>query len=432
VDQHFFPEYSDRKPTLEQLGKTMVHTPDPHQFNLLVLDNIHALLRPIKSLFFVLDACEHRFKMIAAREWGVHLPVESPITLDKDHSVVHYLSNYRFLYLNEIISDRSLALWLLQQKVSLGIPVKVGGELKAFFLLGDKESGLPYSMQDIKDLCQIAGLMAVVAKSDELAQMQVTLQKLVDARSQQLREIQDELVQKERLAAIGSLAGEVSHELRNPLQVIGNARYILEKRLNKTTDPKVRSQIQMLKSQVSSMSRIIGNMLDFTRNRRLILETCSIHELLREVVHLVEVPSNIKVRFKFSSIIPEVTVDVQEFRQALINLMTNACEAMSQGGALTIETQLLHEDHMEIKIKDTGCGIPPEYLNRLFEPFSTTKVRGNGLGMAVVKKVINQHHGTIEVESTVGEGTCFIIQQPIKVTETEEDLPVHKIYNGLV
>jgi signal transduction histidine kinase len=313
---------------------------------------------------------------------------------------------------------RRLALWMLQIKAVLAIPVKVNGELKAFFLLGEKKSGLSY-FEDIKELCHIANLSAVVTKSDHLYKAQLELKKMVDERSAELKKAQDELLKKERLAAIGTLANEVSHELRNPIQVLNSDLYVLEKKLKNVEDKKVLERLQSLKKQMTSMNKIISNMLDFSRSRELKLEKCNVNELVKEAIGLVEIPSQVRVHLELSNVIPEAKLDTQEIRQAMINLVTNAYEAMPEGGPLQISSDLASLNQVEIKIQDTGYGIPKECLDKIFEPFNTTKIRGNGLGMAVVKKIVDRHKGTITVESEVNKGTTFTMRFPLNL-DTEK------------
>src|SRR4029077_3391841 len=139
---------------------------------------------------------------------------------------------------------------------------------------------------------------------------------------------------------------------------------------------------------------IIRDVLDFARNRALTAEPRRVDELVEQAIERIQLPANVSLNKKLGLNGTEAMVDEDEIRQVLVNLMENACQAMTSGGTLIVGTKA-QGDVIQIDIADTGCGIPQEHLNKIFAPFFTTKSRGTGLGLAVVKKIIERHHGTI-------------------------------------
>jgi signal transduction histidine kinase len=252
----------------------------------------------------------------------------------------------------------------------------------------------------------------------ELRKWNTELERRVDERTRALREAQDQLIAQEKLAALGQMASVVGHELRNPLAVMNNSVYFLKTKLQMVSgageiDPKMDKHIKILEGEIAKSNTIIRDILDFTRNRALNATPQKIDELVENAIERIQFPQNVNVSKELTLGEARVMVDEDEIRQVLVNLMENACQAMTSGGNLSIGTKT-HNDCVQIRISDTGCGIPKEHLQKIFAPFFTTKSRGTGLGLAVVKKIIERHHGVIEVESIIGEGTTFVIRLPLK------------------
>lgn len=250
----------------------------------------------------------------------------------------------------------------------------------------------------------------------ELQRWNSQLEKRVLERTRALQEAQEQLISQEKLAALGQMASVVGHELRNPLAVMNNSVYFLKTKMSSAAgdaglDPKLEKHIRIIESEIMKSNTIIRDVLDFARNRALNASVHKVDELVEKAIERIQLPPQVILQKALDLKDSTAEVDEDELRQVLVNLMENACQAMVSGGTLSVGTKA-QDSGVLIEIGDTGCGIPQEFLNKIFTPFFTTKSRGTGLGLAVVKKIIERHQGTIQVESKVGEGTVFRIHLP--------------------
>ncbi len=255
----------------------------------------------------------------------------------------------------------------------------------------------------------------LVDTKQELERLNRTLEKRVEARTRELKAAQEELIKKERLAAIGQMASVVGHEIRNPLAVINNSIYFIKTKLASvlSQDPKVSKHVKIIESEIQQANGIINEILTYSRQRELQPEPVRLNDWLEELLSVYPFPPHITLQKIFVPSNPPVEIDLTEMQQALRNLIGNAIEVMPEKGILGVKTFLSQANMAAIEISDTGPGIPQETLEKIFAPFFTTKARGTGLGLAVVKKVIDRHGGKVEVASIVGRGTVFRLHIPI-------------------
>jgi len=171
--------------------------------------------------------------------------------------------------------------------------------------------------------------------------------------------------------------------------------------------------LDKLDEQVAYMSSMVTDLLDFARTPNPKITHTSVDQLIDDALHLVVVPDNVAIEKKLDPSLPDVDVDPFLMQRALINLFGNACQAMPEGGTLSI-VATKNGQSASLHVADTGMGIPPENINKLFEPLFTTKSRGVGLGLAIVKSTIDAHGGTIVVTSDFGRGTEFCVTLPLR------------------
>ena len=237
------------------------------------------------------------------------------------------------------------------------------------------------------------------------------LEERVVERTHELRHAQEELFHKEKLALLGELAGGVSHEIRSPLATISNAIYFL-KLVQQDADEKIQEYLDIISFEVDEIAGILSDTLDINRVKHPQKQHVDTPELLSWLIERKPPPGNITVVQDVPDDIPPLWVDPRQIRQVLLNLTRNAYQAMPDGGTITIKATF--EDHMiEISITDTGCGIPPENIVKIFQPLFTTKTRGVGLGLSISKNLVEANEGKITVESEEGLGSTFKIKFPI-------------------
>lgn len=236
------------------------------------------------------------------------------------------------------------------------------------------------------------------------------LQEMVEERTKDLQETQEQLVRKERLAVLGELAGGVGHELRQPLGVISNAVYFLQMTLT-DTDKTTREYLEIISSEVCNAEEVVSGLLDLSRVRPAEKQQTEVSDLVGQVLEKRSPTEEVKVITSIAPDLPAVFVDPKHIGQVLVNLVTNAYQAMPEGGKLTISAQA-DKGQVHLSIIDTGCGIPEENMEKVFEPLFTTGARGIGLGLSVSKNLVEANGGSIKVESQEGRGTTLTVILP--------------------
>ncbi len=240
-------------------------------------------------------------------------------------------------------------------------------------------------------------------------------------KNEQLNEAQEQLVRTEKLAAVGTLASGVSHELRNPLSAIKNAVFLLKRRLSKETipdiDEKVIQFLDIMDKEIDRCSKIINDLLGFTRVTKPARSGSDINTVINETLSRVEIAENIKLSKNLQPNLPMIMMDANQIGQVLINLIENACQAMTDNGKLEISTKV-SKSRMEVEIGDSGCGIPENEVKKIFDPLFTTKPSGTGIGLAVCYGIIQKHNGVIDVKSQEGIGTTMFIKLPLEEKNT--------------
>jgi len=247
---------------------------------------------------------------------------------------------------------------------------------------------------------------------EALEEYSENLEKMVKKRTKELEDVQEQLVRRERLAVLGQLSGGVAHELRSPLGAIRNAAYFLNMVLEEP-EPEVKESLDILEKEVAASDRIINSLLDFARPKPLAPEEVNINDVIQDMLSRSDVPENVEVVSQLDESLPNIQADSTQLGIVFGNIIRNAIQAMLEGGKLVVKSEVPGPEWVAVSFADTGVGIPPEDVPKLFEPLFTTKAKGIGLGLAIIKNLIEKHGGTIEVESEVGKGTTFTVKLPI-------------------
>ncbi|MHC4270285.1 MAG: sensor histidine kinase [Planctomycetota bacterium] len=233
----------------------------------------------------------------------------------------------------------------------------------------------------------------------------------------QLHDTQEQLVRTEKLAAVGTLASGVSHELRNPLSAIKNAVFLLKRKLSRKEihdiDEKMLQFLDIIDKEIDRSSKIINDLLGFTRVTKPSRIRSDIKTVINDALSRVKIPKNIKLSKDLKTNLSKVAIDANQIGQVLINLIDNACQAMQKDGELQISTKESN-GFVEIDIGDSGCGISAKNIKKIFEPLFTTKPKGIGMGLAVCHGIIEKHNGSIDVKSQEGIGTNMCVKLPLE------------------
>lgn len=257
--------------------------------------------------------------------------------------------------------------------------------------------------------------------SGELAELGHSFNKLAET----LNSTQQELLHKERLASMGQLAAGVAHEINNPLGTILLFSDMLYKETSRD-DPRSKD-LKMIVDETNRCKNIVADLLNFSRQQEVLAQDIDVNALISSVIEVVEhQPIFESVNFvkHLAPDLPAIQADPAQLKQVFVNLFNNAAEAKGDGGTITLTTRPIDGSFVEIKVSDTGCGIPEEDLGKLFTPFFTTKAlgKGTGLGLSIVYGIIKMHKGQITAQSEVGQGTTFTITLPIKMYKESSTL----------
>ncbi len=236
--------------------------------------------------------------------------------------------------------------------------------------------------------------------------------------------LKERMLQSQKLAALGELSAGIAHEINNPLAIIRQEAEWMQHLLKE--EPLAAGEVQELQGslrqvveQVERCTAIIRNLLDFARKRVPVVQAVDLNRIIEDMTMLVEQEAknnNIKIVRRYELQLPLIFSDAPQLRQVILNLLTNASQAIGRDGAITITTRMAGYAAVTIKISDTGCGIPAENLGKIFDPFFTTKPtgRGTGLGLAISHGMILRLGGRITVASQVGRGTTFTVRLPVR------------------
>jgi len=232
------------------------------------------------------------------------------------------------------------------------------------------------------------------------------------------KQMEEQLVRSEKLAAIGHLASGVAHELRGPLGAIRTATFYVQRRLAKSdlpaTEPKVLEFLDIIDGEVNIASNVISDLIDFSRVAKPTISPVNIGGIIEDALKHVPIPENVNLARDIDKSLLMVMVDAEQIQRVFVNVIFNAVEAMPQGGRLGIRAGSKGE-FVEVEFTDTGYGIPKSAIDNIFDPLFTTKARGIGLGLAVCKSILERHGGGIGVKSKAGKGSTFTVSLPAQV-----------------
>ncbi|MGE3807994.1 MAG: sensor histidine kinase [Gemmataceae bacterium] len=251
---------------------------------------------------------------------------------------------------------------------------------------------------------------------DRVAERTAELQ----TKTEELRAMSQQLWHTAKLATMGELAASIAHELNNPLATINLHLESLHEEAPRNS-PGAR-RLEVIEQELDRMAKLVANLLQFSRPGQQQISTLDVHDELErtlEIIHYLFLKRKVRIARAYAAGLPLIQADRQKLRQVFLNLLMNAADAMPDGGALTLRTSTatLAGDRpaVEVELTDTGMGIAPADLARITEPFFTTKPegKGTGLGLSICRRIVQEHHGTLEFASAVNQGTTVRVTLPL-------------------
>jgi len=318
--------------------------------------------------------------------------------------------------------DRERAAEVLMKVVDTGI-------VKNFQCDGVAKDGREFPIEISTSLARDASgnpkhLVAIIKDITERKQMlkkleeySQQLEEMVEKRTKQLKEAQEQLIKSERLAAIGQVATMVGHDLRNPLTGIKGAAYYLKTKPALKKDKRANEMLGLIEKDIEYSNKIITDLLEYSREIHLELTETTPKSIIAETLSLLETIKDIQVE-NFAQNEPRIKIDIEKANRVFINLIKNAFDAMPHGGKMTIKSTVTN-GNVEFTFIDTGMGMTKDQMGKLWTPFFTTKAKGMGLGLSICKRIVEAHGGRISVESMAGVGTTFTVVVPIEPKPTE-------------
>ena len=340
-------------------------------------------------------------------------PQDYQTTLEVEPTFARLLQHHEPLVREEVMLDEGdldhqrTATTLENWQSEVCMPLHGQEQLIGFVLLGKKRSRDMYSAEDLRLLSALGVEVGVALDNARLYE--------------ELRTSQIMLARQDRLAAVGTLASGLAHEIRNPLVAIQTFTQLLPERID---DPEFRSTfLQITHGELERIATLVNDLMAFSRSSPEIVNEVQVNDLAQQVVRLLAGEAKKKgvtLTTQLSAVLPPMLIDPGQIKQVFMNLVLNALQATQEGGHVTVKTLVTNGTHKTrfgvIEVQDTGEGIPPDRREQIFDPFFTTKDSGTGLGLSITHQIVQEHGGAIEIESHMGQGTRFIARLPLPET----------------
>lgn len=406
-----------------------------------ITEAAHNFLPIERTVFLAWDKNSEKFTLACAVGWE-HGRNQESLTIGEDSISGFVMRNRDTLVVSDLVQEQYLSRLNKEeylQKAFISAPLIYKNEVLGVLHVCDKKTPGPFTQREVSVVMNIVRMGAIALQNallyEQTSKRAVELKMAYD----ELKEMQDKLIQSEKLKAIGQLASGIAHDMRNPIGIIMQGVSYLEQIIS-PQEKESRETLFMVKESAQRADRIVISLLDFSRATKLELYPEYIESILENSLNLVKTElRNIKVVREIQEGLPKVLVDKNKLTQVFINLFMNAIQAMPEAGKLTIRGYVKQSEEIRnriderldnlfearekvvvVEIEDTGIGISEENLKRIFDPFFTTKGlgKGTGLGLSVCQNIIAMHKGLIEVKSQVNKGTRVIIT--LRISKEEE------------
>ncbi len=393
--------------TLQLAARGMTRVRDLSRLSNLIARVVSHSVRLTHASLFLWDKTHERY-LLAASHGSKRLALQSRYGLEPSHPLIRWLIEHR-----RVLTDDELArrpeLSISQELANLGAVLAVPGlierHLVGLLVLGPKLSGAGYSHDDLHAFSPLANEAAVAIENA------LSYEELVRA-NEQLKVAAERLAAQERLAVVGQFAAGMAHEIKNPLSAIKTFAEFLPEKYH---DAGFRAKFfRIVQKEIDRIVRLVRDLSDFAKPAPPELQPVRLAELIEATLSLLSnqcLQQGVKVHTDFQDDGLMAQTDPQQLKQVLWNLCLNSLEAMPEGGELRVSTTA-DGSHALLRVSDTGCGMSAEQQRKIWDPFFTTKERGMGLGMAIVRRIIESHGGEVRLSSAPGQGTTIELLLP--------------------
>ena len=416
IEQYIFKNKYDYKKTISNLSKAMVSILNINELCRKIITTTTEAMMVKTASIYALDEEEGFYKQYES----MGITDDTLETLyPKDDSLFKWIESHNEIFVREELERYTtdtealeMSSRLKEMGSELCIPLITKQKLIGIINLGVKGDGEMYTHEDLDLLATLSNQATVALENarlyEDLSRAKVQMQRA------------------DRLASLGTLTAGLAHEIRNPLVAIKTFTQLLPERFD---DSEFRNHfLSVTSGEVDRISSLVTELLDFARPSQPKLNKEDLNQVVEKMLLLVDTEShkkNVQVVKDYYEFLPAVVFDQEQIKQVLLNILLNAVDATPEDGTISVSTRPVTKngslDYVQIVISDTGKGIAEEDLDKVFTPFYTTKHEGSGLGLAISYQIIQEHQGTIEVESTKHQGTTFRINLPINPLRIQEE-----------
>ncbi len=441
---------------LDEIAEIMILHPDLDQLLKMIVDKTCKLMQVKTCSLMLVDAKEKVLKVKVAR--GIDEKINGQVQVKIGEDISGWIARTgRPLLIKNIEKDQRFRRRNKERfftKSLLSVPLKINDKLIGVLNVNNKASGDIFTPQDLQLLCAVSNQLAIAIENHrlylKLAAFNRNLEEEIKHLSEKGAKTEEHLMRAQKLAVIGELGAEVAHELNSPLTTISSLTQFILKNMDEISST-VRDYLSRIEKESHRCQTILRNLLNFSRKGDGKMVSANVNHLIEETLPLIEHQfsgDNIVVKRNLDPDLPHIMADRDQVQQVFINLILNAAQAMPGGGTITIATSVTNgcrssgrgewhhaqpsENFVEIRFKDTGCGVAKKNLVKLFDPFFTTKDQGTGLGLAISRTIVLKHRGRIEVVSKLRFGTTFTIRLPvIRLQKTKPLNPCNRILKSV-
>jgi signal transduction histidine kinase len=429
VEHLLFKNKYNYRDTLGKFSKAMVTILDLKSLSKSIVETITQTMGVEKASLFFMNEERGGYHLLESK--NIRIAYFPPI-LSKGDPLPQYLQKIKEIIIREelvkgttIPEINEVVNTLNRLEAEVSIPLISKGQLIGMINLSHKFNKDIYSHEDIELLSTLANQTAIAIENARLYE--------------DLKKSKSYIRRADRLASLGTLTAGLAHEIRNPLVAIKTFTQLLPERID---DDEFRNHfLNIASGEVDRISALVTELLDFARPSEPKFEVEDINAILDGMILLVSTETKSKridINKEYTSNLEPITIDREQMKQVFLNMLLNAIEATPENGKIYVKTRSFMkpqgEPYIQIEFTDTGCGIPPEYLEDIFTPFFTTKEKGSGLGLSISNQIIQDHKGYIDIESQVNKGSSFFINLPLNQDHPkrrQSDFESHsKVFNS--